>query len=236
MEGKALEFDYVTGYWQQFLRKEATKDYFLKLDKFLDIEQNNGKKTYPPSNEIFTAFSLTPFENIKCVILGQDPYFLEGLAHGLAFSVKKGIPAPRSLVNIYKEMNSDLNLSRPEGGNLSKWADQGVFLLNSALTVEEGKAGSHKRKGWENLTVKAIQEINRKKESVVFLAWGKDAHKVCQHVDLTKHHVIQTSHPSPLGATKAGKDFDAFLGSNCFSLANEWLQSRAVTPVNWSLT
>ena len=236
MEGGVLEFDYVKGYWQQFLRQETAKDYFVELQKFLDTEQDNGQEIYPPRDEIFTAFSLTPFENIKCVILGQDPYFLEGLAHGLAFSVKEGVAAPRSLVNIYKEMDSDLGLSRPEGGNLSMWAKNGVFLLNSVLTVEKSNAGSHKRKGWENLTVKAIQKINQHKENVLFLAWGKDAHKVCQHVDLTKHHVIQTSHPSPLGARKVGKDFDAFLGSQCFSKANNWLQNQGVEPVDWSLS
>ena len=172
---------------------------------------------------------------MKCCIIGQDPYFLAGLAHGLAFSVKDGVSPPRSLINIYKELESDLGLIKPTGGNLTQWAKSGVFLLNTLLTVEENKAGSHKRKGWEKLTIKVIQELNEKKENVVFLAWGKDAHKVCQYVDLNKHCVIQTSHPSPLGAKKVGKDFDAFLGSNCFSKANKWLERKGVESIDWSL-
>ena len=230
-----LKFDNVNGYWQQFLSEEVKQDYFAALQLYLDQEKANGAVLYPPLDEVFTAFSLTSFENVKCVILGQDPYFLEGLAHGLAFSVKDGVAPPRSLLNIYKELNTDLGFERPEGGNLSKWASNGVFLLNAVLTVAANKAGSHKKKGWEKLTLQAIREINEHKEHVVFLAWGRDAHKLCEHVDTSKHHVIKTSHPSPLGARKVGKDFDAFLGSNCFSAANSWLESKGVSPVNWAL-
>lgn len=230
-----MDIDLVKGRWEKFLERENDENYMFSLKAFLEEERCKGKVVYPPLSEVYTAFSATPFEKVKCVILGQDPYFLEGLAHGLAFSVKEGVAPPRSLVNIYKELNTDLGFERPDGGNLSKWAKNGVFLLNAVLTVEANKAGSHKKKGWEKLTLKAIQEINEHKEHVVFLAWGRDAHKLCEHVDTSKHHVIKTSHPSPLGARKVGKDFDAFLGSNCFSAANSWLESKGVLPVNWAL-
>ena len=230
-----VDIELVNGCWKDFLQHEFSLDYMKDLEDFLKSELVEGKTIYPPLDEVYTAFSLTPLEEVKCCIIGQDPYFLAGLAHGLAFSVKDGVSPPRSLMNIYKELESDLGLIKPTGGNLTQWAKNGVFLLNTLLTVEANKAGSHKRKGWEKLTIKVIQELNKKKEHVVFLAWGKDAHKVCQHVDLTKHYVIQTSHPSPLGARKVGKDFDAFLGSHCFSQANKWLKSKGVESIDWSL-
>ena len=222
--------------WNTFIKKEQDKDYYLQLKAFLDKERLLGKVIYPNEHDIFRAFHSSAFEDIKVCIIGQDPYFLPGLAHGLSFSVNKGVKIPRSLANIYKELKSNFDdFSIPEHGYLQAWADQGVFLLNTVLTVEENEANSHKRKGWENLTRSALQKINDELNNVIFLAWGKDAHKVCEIIDHNKHKVIKTSHPSPLGASRSGKDFSSFLGSMCFKEANQYLNEHNKLEINWNL-
>jgi uracil-DNA glycosylase len=223
--------------WQKFITEEQSKDYFKTLNSFVNEQRNSELPVYPPEKDVFNAFKLTLFEDIKCCIVGQDPYFLEGLAHGLSFSVEKGVKIPRSLSNIYKELSSDiLRFEKPEHGNLEEWAKKGVFLLNTVLTVDKDNAGSHRKKGWEIFTAQAIKKINDEHKNVVFLAWGKDAHKVCQNIDSTKHTVIKTSHPSPLGASKSGKDFDSFIGSRCFSKANFNLIKSDRLPIDWTIT
>lgn len=222
--------------WEKFIESEKKKDYFMELSSFLENERNSGKIIYPEKSDIFNAFESTPFKSIKCCIVGQDPYFLPGLAHGLSFSVKKGVKIPRSLSNIYKELARNFDdFIIPEHGYLQDWASQGVFLLNTVLTVEKDEAGSHRKKGWETFTKAALSKINDELEGVVFLAWGKDAHKVCDFIDNEKHLVIKTSHPSPLGATRKGKDFSAFIGSECFVQANNYLLSQLKSPVNWNI-
>lgn len=219
---------------KKFIEQEKSEEYYAKLEAFLENESVH-KTIYPQQDRIFNAFDSTAFQKIKCVVVGQDPYFLEGLAHGLSFSVEKGVKPPRSLVNIYKEFNQNFDdFIIPEHGNFQDWTKEGVFLLNTVLTVEEGKAGSHRKKGWEILTSKALKRINDELENFVFLAWGKDAHKVCQIINQDKHLVIQTSHPSPLGARKSGKDFVSFLGSDCFKEANQYLIGNKKSPINWT--
>lgn len=225
----------VTGAWQQYFEQEFAKPYMQELSAFLRAEKQAGKEIYPPSSMIFRAFELTPLEQVKVVLVGQDPYHGPGQAHGLCFSVQHGVQPPPSLKNIHKELHRDLGLSIPQHGNLEAWGHQGVMLLNTSLTVERGQAASHKGKGWEQFTQGALSMINKHCDHVVFLAWGKHAHKVCSEIDEQRHLVIRTSHPSPLGATKAGRDFTAFLGSGCFSEANRWLLSKQRVPVNWAL-
>jgi uracil-DNA glycosylase len=222
--------------WNVFIDQEKEKNYFKELENFLAEQQNAGKIVYPKSNDIFNAFHSSAFEDIKVCCVGQDPYFLPGLAHGLSFSVNKGVKIPRSLANIYKELESNFkDFIPPEHGYLQSWADQGVFLLNTVLTVEHDNAGSHRKKGWELFTKAALEKINFELDNVVFLAWGKDAHKVCEIIDTNKHKVIKTSHPSPLGARKNGKDFVSFLGSNCFQQANTYLLENNKPQINWKL-
>lgn len=227
--------DNVTGAWQQYFQQEFDQPYMKELSAFLRAEKQAGKTIYPPSPVMFNTFQLTPLEDVKVVIVGQDPYHGPGQAHGLCFSVQMGVQPPPSLKNIYKELNRDLGLAIPSHGNLESWGRQGVMLLNTVLTVERGVAASHQGKGWERFTQGAISLINSQCEHVVFLAWGRHAHRVCADIDRTRHLVIQTSHPSPLGATKAGRNFSAFLGSGCFSEANRWLLNHQRIPVNWSL-
>ncbi len=221
--------------WQAHFEHEFAQDYMLKLQAFLNAEEQNGQLIYPPNDQWFNAFRYTPFNQIKVVIVGQDPYHGEGQAHGLSFSVPDGIKIPPSLRNIYKELNRDLGMKIPASGNLEAWAKQGVLLLNASLTVRAGEANSHSKQGWLTFTNAAIQHINEHKTGVVFLAWGRFAHDVCSVVDTTKHCVIKTSHPSPLGASKTGKDFSAFLGSGCFSQANDYLQQQGKAPIDWGL-
>jgi len=221
--------------WKAHFEHEFAQDYMIKLREFLKTEKQNGQVIYPPSDLWFNAFLQAPFEKIKVVIVGQDPYHGEGQAHGLSFSVPDGIKIPPSLRNIYKELNRDLGMTIPAWGNLEAWAKQGVLLLNASLTVRAGDANSHSKQGWLQFTNACIQHINQHKEGVVFLAWGRFAHNVCSVVDTAKHCVIKTSHPSPLGANKTGKDFAAFLGSGCFSLANEYLKAHGKDPIRWEL-
>ncbi len=213
--------------WKAHFEHEFSQDYMLRLHDFLAAEERRGAVIYPPKTHWFNAFQQTPFDEIKVVIVGQDPYHGEGQAHGLSFSVPDGIKIPPSLRNIYKELNRDLGIDTPASGNLEAWARQGVLLLNAALTVRAAEANSHSKQGWLNFTHTCIQQINQRKEGVVFLAWGRFAHKVCAVVDTSRHCVIKTSHPSPLGATKSGKDFTAFMGSGCFSAANTYLKQSA---------
>jgi uracil-DNA glycosylase len=221
--------------WKAHFEHEFAQDYMIKLREFLKTEKQNGQVIYPPSDLWFSAFLQAPFDEIKVVIVGQDPYHGEGQAHGLSFSVPDGVKIPPSLRNIYKELNRDLGMTIPTSGNLEAWAKQGVLLLNASLTVRAGDANSHSKQGWLRFTNACIQHINQHKTGVVFLAWGRFAHEVCSVVDTSKHCVIKTSHPSPLGASKTGKDFSAFLGSGCFSLANEYLEGQGEAPVDWML-
>jgi len=221
--------------WKAHFEQEFAQEYMVKLRDFLKSEQQAGTVIYPPKAQWFNAFLAPTFDDIKVVIVGQDPYHGEGQAHGLSFSVPDGIKIPPSLRNIYKELNRDLALQMPASGNLEAWAKQGVLLLNAALTVRAGEANSHSKQGWLTFTNTCIEYINTHKQGVVFLAWGRFAHKACAAVDGTKHCVIKTSHPSPLGANKNGKDFSAFIGSGCFTLANAYLTRLNKKPIDWSL-
>ena len=221
--------------WKAYFENEFSQDYMLKLGDFLVAEEKRRAVVYPPADQWFNAFLYTPFNDIKVVIVGQDPYHGEGQAHGLSFSVPDGIKIPPSLRNIYKELSRNLGMDIPIAGNLEAWAKQGVLLLNASLTVRAAEANSHSKQGWLKFTNACIKHINKHKQGVVFLAWGRFAHEVCSVVDTTKHCVIKTSHPSPLGASKTGKDFTAFMGSGCFSLANEYLKAQGEQPVDWSL-
>ncbi len=219
--------------WLKLFKAEFCKDYMAELQDFLKEEKSSGQVVYPAKKDIYNAFRFAPLKNLKVVIVGQDPYHGPGQAHGLSFSVPDNVKVPPSLKNIYKELHRDLALAIPESGNLEAWAKQGVLLLNASLTVREGDAGSHSKKGWLTFTNRCIEYINQHTQNVVFLSWGRFAHGVCEQVDATKHCIIKTSHPSPLGATKQGKDFNAFLGSACFSQANDYLCAHGIEPINW---
>lgn len=199
------------------------------LATFLREEKRAGKVIYPPGPEIFAAFNHTPFDAVRVVILGQDPYHGPGQAHGLCFSVQPGVPVPPSLLNIYKEIERDLELTRPDHGCLLPWADRGVLLLNSVLTVERGRANAHQGKGWENFTDAAIDALNREREGVVFLLWGSYAQKKGQLIDRRRHHVLTSVHPSPLSAHRG------FIGCGHFSASNRFLHARGQPQVDWSL-
>ncbi|GAB3489357.1 uracil-DNA glycosylase [Marinomonas epiphytica] len=215
--------------WATYLSEEHNKAYFLELNNFLDTQRAQGKVIYPAEESYFSALELTSFEQLKVVIIGQDPYHGAGQAHGLAFSVQPGIKVPPSLLNIYKELQSDLQIPMANHGNLVSWASQGVLLLNSILTVEESKAGSHQNKGWEVYTDKIIEVINQHHSGVVFLLWGAYAQKKGQIIDRERHCVLETVHPSPLSARRG------FLGCGHFSKANEYLQSQGKQAIDWSL-
>lgn len=219
----------LTPCWQARLADELSKDYMRTLQTFLDLQQEQGKVIYPSENERFTALNQTPFDQIKVVIIGQDPYHGEHQAHGLSFSVRPGIKVPPSLVNIYKELEMDLGISPAQHGYLQQWAEQGVLLLNSVLTVEAGKAGSHQNKGWEIFTDKIIELIHKEHQGVVFMLWGSYAQKKGRHIDRNKHCVLESVHPSPLSA------YRGFLGCQHFSKANNYLAALGKKPVNWEL-
>ena len=214
--------------WKEVLMNEFEKDYFKKLTDFVQNEYNT-KTIYPPQSEIFSAFDFTPFENVKVVILGQDPYHGEGQANGLSFSVADGIKLPPSLRNIYKELKDDVGIEISTSGNLESWAKQGVLLLNATLTVEATKAGSHQKKGWETFTDAVIQTLSDKKENIVFILWGAYAQKKGAKIDRSKHLVIETAHPSPLGA------YRGFWGSKPFSTTNQFLKSKNITEIDWQI-
>lgn len=215
--------------WHQLLQDELNSDYFNQLTKFIDTEISSGQIIFPQPQDIFSALNLTPLEKVKVVILGQDPYHGDGQAHGLAFSVNRDIKIPPSLVNIYKELNSDLNLEIPRHGCLESWAKEGVLLLNNVLTVQKGMAGSHHKKGWEKFTDKIIEIINEKKENVVFILWGSPAQKKASKVSTEKHFVITSVHPSPLSS------YRGFFGSKPFSKANDFLVQKSLKPINWNV-
>ncbi len=216
--------------WKEILQEEFEKEYFGKLVSFLKSEKQKGKIIYPPGNLIFNAFWLTPFFDVKAVILGQDPYHGKGQAHGLAFSVPFGIPPPPSLKNIFKELHSDLNLPIPEHGNLEKWALEGVFLLNAILTVEANRPASHRNRGWEFFTDAVIKKLSEQRENLVFILWGRFARAKEKLIDTSKHKILQAPHPSPLSAHYG------FFGSKPFSQTNRYLESAGTEPINWDLT
>ncbi len=213
--------------WQVHLATEFSKPYMQALKSFLLAEKNQHKCIYPKGGEYFKAFELTPFESVKVVILGQDPYHGPGQAHGLSFSVPPGVDIPPSLRNIYQELASDLQLVPPKTGDLSAWAKQGVLLLNSVLTVEGGLAGSHQGRGWEQFTDQTIAALNENREHLVFVLWGSYAKNKGQFIDRSKHLVLESPHPSPLSAHRG------FFGSRPFSRANEYLKSHQIEPIHW---
>lgn len=216
--------------WQAHLGEEFDKGYMRELRAFLVAEKKAGKILYPPMPEIFNAFEYTPFEKVKVVILGQDPYHGPGQAHGLCFSVQEGVHPPPSLKNIFKEINSELGIEFAENGCLTPWAKQGVLLLNSVLTVQQNCAGSHQGKGWERFTDCAIAALNERHDGLVFLLWGKYAQDKAAVIDRSKHRVLMSPHPSPFSAHRG------FLGNGHFVKANEYLQSQGKSPVDWRLT
>lgn len=215
--------------WRKILEDEFHQPYFSELKKFLLHEKNEGKTFYPPGSLIFNAFNLTPFNEVKVVILGQDPYHGKGQAHGLCFSVPEGVPPPPSLVNIFKEIKNDLNVPIPVTGNLVKWAKQGVLLLNALLTVRANQPASHHHIGWENFTDKVIQKLSDEKSGIVFLLWGRFAQDKSSLIDPARHHILKAAHPSPFSAN------NGFFGCKHFSRTNELLVAQGNTPVDWSL-
>lgn len=216
--------------WKKELKQEFTKAYFQQIVTFLKTEKIQGKTIYPPGSLIFNAFSQTPFAAVRVVVLGQDPYHGAGQAHGLCFSVQDGIQPPPSLLNIYKEIESDLGVGMPPNyGNLSKWAQQGVLLLNAFLTVRANEAASHSKIGWENFTNAVIRKISDEKKGVVFLLWGKFAQEKQSLIDETKHFVLKAAHPSPLSA------YNGFFGCKHFSKTNELLLQQGFEPIDWKL-
>ncbi|MBD8686646.1 MULTISPECIES: uracil-DNA glycosylase [unclassified Rhizobium] len=215
--------------WKQALTAEFSSPYMQKLKDFLLAEKNAGKQIFPKGAEYFRALDLAPLPAVKVVILGQDPYHGAGQAHGLCFSVQPGVRTPPSLVNIYKELQSDLGIAPVQHGFLESWARQGVLLLNSVLTVEEARAASHQGQGWEKFTDAIIRRVNDECEGVVFLLWGTYAQKKAAFVDQTKHLVLKSPHPSPLSA------HNGFFGNHHFSKANEFLSSRGRQPIDWQL-
>ena len=213
--------------WQKVLQDEFDKDYFKELVEFVKQEYQQ-KRCYPPGSLIFNAFDHCPFDNTKVIILGQDPYHGQGQAHGLCFSVPDGIPQPPSLENIFKEIKTDIGTSIPRSGNLTRWADQGVLLLNATLTVRAHQAGSHQNKGWEKFTNRVIQVLSEEKENLVFLLWGGFAKKKQSLIDNSKHLILTSGHPSPLSANKG-----YWFGNQHFSKANDFLLRKEKTPINW---
>jgi len=215
--------------WKEVLKQEFTKPYFLQITTHLKSEKIAGRTIYPPGSLIFNAFNTTHFDQLKVVILGQDPYHGPGQAHGLSFSVQNGIPPPPSLVNIYKELRNDLQLPIPNHGNLTHWAEQGVMLLNASLTVRANEPMSHAGIGWADFTNAVIEKISAMKAHCVFLLWGKFAQEKQSLVDETKHLVLKAAHPSPFSADKG------FFGCKHFSKANAWLESKDIAPIDWKL-
>ena len=213
--------------WKERLHDEFEKPYFENLIEFVK-EEYKTHTVYPPGKLIFNAFDSCPFDACKVVILGQDPYHGPGQANGLCFSVNDGVPKPPSLLNIFKEVNEDVGVPIPVSGNLQRWADQGILLLNSTLTVEAGDAGSHQKKGWETFTDAVIQRINDEKENIVFLLWGKYAQDKGSIIDESKHHVLKAKHPSPLAAKWGG-----WFGSKHFSQTNAYLEKMGKVPIAW---
>lgn len=212
--------------WKDVLSSEFDKSYFIQLTQFVRQEYST-KTIYPPGRLIFNAFNSCPFLQVKVVIIGQDPYHGPRQANGLCFSVNDGIETPPSLVNIYKEIQQEFGTPTPVSGNLQRWADQGVLLLNATLTVEAHRPGSHQNRGWEQFTDAAIYALSQQRENIVFILWGSYAQKKGAHIDKNKHLVLTSAHPSPLSA------YRGFFGNNHFRLANQYLEQHGLTPIKW---
>lgn len=216
--------------WLAVLEGEFEKDYMKNLKSFLQEEKNKGATVYPKGTDIFNALNTTPFDQVKVVILGQDPYHGIGQTHGLSFSVQRGVAVPPSLKNIYKELETDIEgFKTPNHGNLTHWAEQGVLLLNATLTVRASEAGSHQNRGWEIFTDEIIKALSQKREHIVFLLWGKYAQQKASLIDQKKHYVLTAAHPSPFSA------YNGFFGSKHFSKANQLLVQNNLNPIDWSL-
>ncbi|MBQ2127330.1 MAG: uracil-DNA glycosylase [Bacteroidaceae bacterium] len=213
--------------WKDVLAGEFEKDYFARLTQFVKEEYNSGTPIYPPARLIFNAFDHCPFDKVKVVILGQDPYHGAGQANGLCFSVNKGITFPPSLLNIFKEIQDDLGTPIPQDGDLTRWSDQGVLLLNATLTVRASQAGSHQKRGWEEFTDAAIRELASRRSGIVFILWGSYAQKKGAFIDRSKHLVLSSPHPSPLSA------YQGFFGNHHFSTANRYLQQQGKSEIIW---
>lgn len=214
--------------WKEQLKDEFSKPYFSQIKQFLNVEKNKGKVIFPPGPQIFNAFNQTPFEKVKVVILGQDPYHGTDQAMGLCFSVSKKVRVPASLKNIYKELHADIGFRIPTHGDLTPWATQGVFMLNAILTVEKGQAGSHSKIGWQLFTDAVIKKISDHRNGVIFLLWGNYARSKKELIDSGRHTILEAAHPSPLAR-------NAFSGCRHFSKVNEILEKQGQNPVNWSL-
>ena len=215
--------------WKSVLKNEFSKSYFLEAVTFLKTEKALGKTIYPPGSLIFNSFNTTPFSKVKVVLLGQDPYHGKGQAHGLSFSVPAGVKPPPSLMNIFKELHDDIGIPFPSHGNLTKWAEQGILLLNASLSVRENEPLSHSNIGWTQFTDSVISKISSVKNNVVFLLWGKFAQQKQELIDETKHLVLKAAHPSPFSA------YSGFLGCRHFSKTNEYLVKNGIDPIDWSL-
>jgi uracil-DNA glycosylase len=215
--------------WKHALREEFDKPYMQELSEFLRQEKTAGKEIYPPGALIFNALDSTPLDRVKVVIIGQDPYHGPGQAHGLCFSVQPGEATPPSLLNIYKELKRDLNIDIAAHGCLQHWAEQGVLLLNTSLTVERGNAGAHAGKGWQYFTDRVIEVVSEQRPHLVFLLWGKHAQSKERLIDPTKHLILRSPHPSPLSAHRG------FIGNGHFSRSNKFLAQHGLTPIDWAL-
>tara|TARA_Y100000588_G_scaffold342733_1_gene387731 strand:+ start:535 stop:1212 length:678 start_codon:yes stop_codon:yes gene_type:complete len=215
--------------WQAVLGQEFEQPYMHTLREFLQQEKAAGKVIFPPGPQIFNAFNHTPFDQVRVVIIGQDPYHGPGQAHGLSFSVQPGVKVPPSLVNIFKEIQADLGLQMSGSGDLTPWADQGVLLLNATLTVEQANAGSHQKKGWEEFTDAAIKALNEQRSGLVFVLWGSYAQKKGAVIDQQRHMVLKSPHPSPLSAHRG------FFGNHQFSAINQYLLKQGQQPINWQI-
>jgi uracil-DNA glycosylase len=214
--------------WKKVLQEEFDKPYFEDIVNFLKTEKSQGKTIYPPGQMIFSAFDKTPFDKVKVVLIGQDPYHGAGQAMGLSFSVPDGVKPPPSLINIFKELHTDIGIPIPRTGNLTKWAEQGVLLLNASLTVRANEPNSHAKIGWHTFTDAVIEKVSQVRSNVVFLLWGAFARQKQSLIDTSKHLVLQSAHPSPFSA-------DKFFGNKHFSVTNQYLAKRGIDPINWSL-
>lgn len=215
--------------WKAALTEEFEKPYFAEIRRFLQEEKAAGKIIYPPGSLIFNAFNSTPFEKVRVVILGQDPYHGAGQAHGLCFSVQHGVKPPPSLVNIYKELKDDVGFEIPKHGNLQKWTEQGVFLLNAMLTVEANQPASHQKKGWEEFTNAVIQKLSKERNGLIFILWGNFAQQKAVLIDETKHTILKAAHPSPFSA------YNGFFGCKHFSKTNEILKAKGEKEIDWQV-
>ena len=214
--------------WLIHLESEFQKEYMAQLRSFL-VEEKKNNLIFPPGKDIFNAFKYTPFDNVRVVVLGQDPYHGHGQAHGLCFSVRQGVPVPPSLQNIFKELQDDLSIPVPPHGDLTHWARQGVLLLNTVLTVRAHQANSHRNRGWEQFTDRVIAVLNERREGLVFVLWGSAASRKSSMIDASRHHIVRSPHPSPLSA------YRGFFGCGHFSQINAYLSTRGETPIDWRL-